>query len=145
MNPVSRFAFVSLLLGPASAPMHAADVAPPGEIACTSTTTGGDLFDVRCPLPVTPGVQRYRYEVHFSGGHDDTKASIAPALDGAPIACDQASSKLRLFAEEGDVMLACEFTAGGGGAASAAVFTVRVLWHHCQHERASLVRLPATP
>lgn len=104
------------------------------EVACESSTLGGDLFDVRCPLPAEPAPQRYRYEVHFSGGHDDTKASLSPALDGSPIACDPARSKLRLFGEEGDVSLACEFEAR-----AASVFIVRVLWHHCQHERASLV------
>lgn len=112
------------------------------EIACESSTLGGDMFDVHCPLPATPTPQRYRYEAHFSGGHDDTKASLAPALDGAPIACDEARSKLRLFAEEGDVWLACEFETPGG---AAPVFTVRVLWHHCQHERAALVALEAVP
>ncbi|MGH8516104.1 MAG: hypothetical protein ACREUE_01455 [Panacagrimonas sp.] len=143
MSCVTRLFFLTGALLVASATLHAAEAAAPGEIACTSTTTGGDLFDVRCPLPAIPDAQRYRYEVHFSGGHDDTRASIAPALDDAPLACDEARSKLRLFAEEGDVMLACEFTAGGGGPESAPVLTVRVLWHHCQHERAVLVALPA--
>ena len=119
-----------------------AAAAPAAEIACETSTLGGDMFDVRCPLPPTAIAQRYRYEVHFSGGHDDTKASLSPALDGAPIACDEAASKLRLFAEEGDVRLVCEFVAGGKDAASAPVFSVRVLWHHCQHERASLEAVP---
>jgi hypothetical protein len=123
-----------LLLCGALAPARAS------EIACESSTLGGDMFDVRCPLPATRSAQRYRYEVHFSGGHDDTRASLSPALDGSVIACDEADSQLRLLGEEGDVSLACEFEAGGGSPAP--VFSVRVLWHHCQHEGASLVAVP---
>lgn len=72
-----------------------------------------------------------RFKAHFSGGHDDTKASMSASIDGDSVECEP-GSKTRLFGEEGDVSLECVFSVAGG-ANQLRVLKVAVLWSHAQY------------
>ena len=119
------FALAPLAATPTFAPAAALPADAP---ACTaSTATGGDIRVLTCAL--TAG-RPYRLTANFSGGHDDTSASLAATLDGQPVDCE-ADSKTRLFGEDGDVSLHCRIRAGGDPA-PAHVLVVTVLWSHAQ-------------
>lgn len=98
---------------------------------CTTHTTGGDALDVECLLDAAQTLRRFHFKVNFSGGHDDTRASIKPTLDGAPLACE-GGGKTSLLGEEGDISLECGFSIPGGPATTH-VFKVKVLWSHAQY------------
>jgi hypothetical protein len=126
-----RASIVSLALSAAAlgtAPSLAADVpaAPAGPASCSvSTATGGDIRVLTCPLAAG---RAWRFTAGFSGGHDDTSASLAVTLDGQPAACG-AGSKTSLFGEDGDVSLHCRIDAAG----AARTLVVTVLWSHAQY------------
>src|SRR5262245_32334065 len=85
--------------------------------ACYSQSPGGDARTFTCPLSVPDGTRHFRFTAAFSGGHDDTMASMTLTLDGAPLACAP-GSKTSLMGEDGDVGLECKFSiAGNAGAA----------------------------
>lgn len=52
--------------------------------SCSTRTPGGDELTVVCVLPESTSVQRYVFTARFSGGHDDTEASLSPTLGDAP-------------------------------------------------------------
>ena len=97
-----------LLCGGATASV--ASGAPPVRDAspCESETTSFDTRAVTCSIPAG-GLQRYHLQVNFSGGHDDTMASMIPRLDGVSLKCEE-GSKVRLMGEDGDVSLICVFS-----------------------------------
>ena len=111
-----------------SAPLAVAAGSTPADApACTETNpSGGDIRVVTCRFPAGP----HRFTARFGGGHDDTSASLGATLDGQATDCD-AGSKMRLFAEDGDVSLHCRVTAAGD-AASVHTLVVTVLWSHAQ-------------
>ena len=113
-----------------SAPLAAAsDPSPAGAAACSETNpSGGDIRVVTCRFPAG---RAHRFTARFGGGHDDTSASLAATLDGQATDCD-AGSKMRLFAEDGDVSLHCRVTAAGT-AGGAHTLVVTVLWSHAQY------------
>ena len=96
--------------------------------------------DVRCALANDQAGQRYRLEVHFSGGHDDTSASLSATLDGIPLTCGP-DSKIKLFGEDGEVSLWCDFEVGGPGAQSHRLEGV-VAYRHAVYGSARLVMQP---
>ena len=115
----------------------------PGEenTACESQSPGGDFVQFSCALPRDGSARRFRFQAHFTGGHDDTSASMVLTLDDAPLACD-AGSKTRLFGEDGDVSLVCRFSIAGraGSAAGGRVMLgVALLWSHAQYALTELV------
>ncbi|WP_216075105.1 hypothetical protein, partial [Acinetobacter baumannii] len=67
-----------------------------GKLSCEVQAPGADRRQVTCPLSASGATQRFRFKARFSGGHDDTKASITPTLNGAPLVCDK-GSKISLF------------------------------------------------
>jgi hypothetical protein len=75
-------------------------------LTCNTQSAGWDRHEYNCPLTANGTEQRLRFKADFSGGHDDTEASIAFTLDGAPLACSQ-GSKTSLFGEDGDISLEC--------------------------------------
>lgn len=80
--------------------------------------------------------RRLRLVAHFSGGHDDTRASLVePTLDGRPLACAP-GSKPGLYGEFGDVKVDCGFVVepGAGGQ-----LRMTVRWSHAQFVGAELV------
>jgi hypothetical protein len=113
-----------------SAPLAAAsDSTPAGAAACGETNpSGGDIRIVACRFPAG---RPHRFTARFSGGHDDTSASLAATLDGQATDCDP-DSKMRLFAEDGDVSLHCRVTAAGA-ASGVHTLVVTVLWSHAQY------------
>ena len=104
---------------------------------CVSRTTGGDYLEVDCPLPSAAEPVRLRFEADFSGGHDDTVASMKLAIDGEPLACDT-GSKTHLMGEDGDVSLQCDFSTAAKSAA-AGVLHVELIWSHAQYTRYQFV------
>ena len=106
---------------------HVATAVAPAE--CTSSNaTGGDIRVITCTLGAG---KPHRFTARFSGGHDDTSATLAAELDGQATGCDP-DSKMRLFGEDGNVSLHCRIHAGGDPAV-AHVLVVTVLWSHAQY------------
>ena len=105
--------------------------------ACESQSPGGDFVQFNCPLLTRSIEQRWRFEAHFAGGHDDTSASMSLALGDAPLDCEE-GSKTRLFAEDGDVSLVCHFRMRSTAGARP-VLGVSLLWSHAQYVRTELV------
>jgi hypothetical protein len=81
-------------------------------LTCDTQSAGWDLHEYRCPLTANGAEQRLRFKADFSGGHDDTEASMVMTLDGVPLACSQ-GSKTSLFGEDGDVSLVCHLALTG--------------------------------
>jgi hypothetical protein len=104
---------------------------------CESQSPGGDFVQFSCPLRTVGIAQQWRFEAFFSGGHDDTSASMSLTLDGAPLDCEE-GSKTRLFAEDGDVSLMCRFHLRGV-AGERLIVGVDLLWSHAQYVRTELV------
>ncbi|MGQ0698022.1 MAG: hypothetical protein ACT4PZ_07240 [Panacagrimonas sp.] len=102
-----------------------------GKLPCDWQPPVGDRLDVSCPLEASGTTQRFRFKANFSGGHDDTMASMTPALDGSPLVCDE-GSKTDLFGEDGDVSLECRFSMTEK-AGTKHVLGVKLKWSHAQY------------
>lgn len=109
--------------------------APP----CASTNSPGDIRAITCRFPRTDAPQRYRFKANFSGGHDDTKATITAVRGGRPLECEH-GSKTSLFGEDGDVSLECIFSAGPVGEHTVVEFTV--IWSHAQYRDFQVIVAP---
>ncbi len=146
----NRFVIRSILFSAlvAAVPLGGAGAAEPikpikpinqrAAVQCEAQASPGDLRNIACPLKASTTPRRYRFKADFSGGHDDTMASMALSLDGAPLACDE-GSKTSLMGEDGDVSLECRFSVPQ--AAGAPVLKVVVKWSHAQYTDAGLVAL----
>lgn len=131
-------ATLTIFLAAAGLPLGVAAGAPGQEnAACESEWLGGDFVTFSCSLPARAAAQRWRFKADFSGGHDDTSASMQLALDDQPLACD-ADSKTRLFAEDGDISLVCHFRAQAKPG-ERRLLVVKLLWSHAQYERTEFV------
>lgn len=124
-------------LASAAEPAAGAVTSAPNKLPCTSQSPGGDLRNISCPLNAPSAARRFRFKVDFSGGHDDTMASMALTLDGAPLACEP-GSKTQLMGEDGEVSLECSF-AVAAAAGAARTLTVQVKWSHAQYTDFALV------
>jgi hypothetical protein len=130
MRPGAAVIALSILLGvSAAAGMHSAQAQ--GKARCESQAPGGDTRDITCPLKASGAAQRFRFKANFSGGHDDTMASMTATLDGAPLACEQ-GSKTSLMGEDGDVSLECRFSIGERPPGER-FLRVTVSWRHAQY------------
>src|SRR5258706_9139397 len=114
----------------------AADVKPTAvtgsnKLQCESRSPGGDFRDISCPLDPASAPKHLRFKVDFSGGHDDTMASMALSVDGAPLACEQ-GSKTQLMGEDGDVSLECRFSLPDADGTKR-VLRVLLKWSHAQY------------
>ena len=98
---------VMLLLAVTAGPARAAESMP-----CDTQSDAWDRREFRCPLTADGNERRLRFKANFSGGHDDTEASMALTLDGVPVACNP-GSKVSLFGEDGDVSLECHLVLAG--------------------------------
>lgn len=127
--------FVTLIAVTAMASASAAGVPGEENLACKSDSPGGDFVQFSCPLPSNGSERRWRFMAEFSGGHDDTSASMTLTLDGVPLHCDE-GSKTRLFGEDGNVSLVCRFPVRGSPAAP--TLAVALLWSHAQYVRTEL-------
>jgi hypothetical protein len=122
------------------APMAAAEpestaATPAGLPSCTTRAENFKQNVVTCSLSGTGKTQRFRFQANFSGGHDDTEASMVPRLDGKDLSCDD-GSKLYLFGEDGDVSLECRFTLQADSRQH--VLEVTISWTHADYTDATL-------
>jgi hypothetical protein len=115
----------------------AATGSSPSPSGCEARPQGNDALQVTCPLGRSASVQRFRFTANFSGGHDDTTASMTPTLDGASLACEP-GSKTSLIGEDGDVSVDCAFTVGEAPGTTR-VLQVLLKWRHAQYTDFSLV------
>ncbi len=128
---MNRAAFLAVLVSAAIA-ASATTAAPQlrRSPACESQATSFDSHALKCSIPA--GVShRYRLEVNFSGGHDDTMASMTARLDGVALHCDD-GSKMRLMGEDGDVSLVCIFSTRAGSDEDH-VFEASISFSHAQY------------
>lgn len=106
------------------------------ELTCSIQSQAFDSQEIACAIPVATEFQHFEFVARFSGGHDDTRASIEPAIDGKPLSCSP-DSKLELFGEYGDVSVYCRFTVPSSKNSSALSVTIR--WSHAQYTDFELV------
>lgn len=111
-------------------PPVAATASSSAKPLCESQASGYDALLIQCPVGPSAAPQRMRFKVNFSGGHDDTMASMTASLDDAALACDKAS-KTRLMGEDGEVSLDCGFSTPGKPGAQ--ILRVKVTWSHAQY------------
>jgi len=130
--------FFALAAMPLGVACGAQPSGPRAALPCEAQASPGDLRNFSCPLKAATAARRYRFKAEFSGGHDDTMASMALNLDGAPLACDE-GSKTQLMGEDGDVSLECRFSIPE--TAGAHVLKVVLKWSHAQYTDAGLVAL----
>jgi hypothetical protein len=109
---MGRRAWLDLMLLLAVTAVTAGPAAAAEALTCEPLSVAWDRHEYRCPLTADGNERRLRFKADFSGGHDDTEASMALTLDGAPLACDP-GSKTRLFGEDGDVSLECRLVLAG--------------------------------
>jgi hypothetical protein len=92
----------------------------------------GDTMQVLCALRASDAPKKFRFEVRFLGGHDDTRASLSATLNGQPLTCEE-GSKPQLEGEFGEVSIRCQFSIR-----DAQELKVDVQWHHAQYADYSL-------
>lgn len=102
-----------------------------GKARCESAASPGDTRDIKCALNASGSLQRFRFKAHFSGGHDDTIASMTATLNGVPLTCEE-GSKTSLRFEEGNVSLECRFSIAEK-AGTDPILGVVLLWSHAQY------------
>ena len=110
--------------------VHLACNATPVEPGCSEVARTYDSKDVLCTVAPAGPPRRLEFIVRFSGGHDDTSASIRTSIDGQPLACDEGSKK-ELFAEDGNVSLHCRFSVDGPAAGETRLRVV-IRWSHAE-------------
>jgi hypothetical protein len=114
----------------ANLPSLSAHAATPAT-ACRVVGQTYDSKEVQCLLPRAEPAGRHEFVARFSGGHDDTQASIVTSLDQQPLACE-AGSKKELLGEDGNVTLFCRFSVGAGVGADG-VFKATIRWSHAEY------------
>jgi hypothetical protein len=108
-----------------------------GRASCAVHELTYETRELACLLGADSTPRRYRLQVNFSGGHDDTIASIASVtLDGTDVLCAD-GSKTRLVGEDGDVNVNCVFTVS----ATAAKFLATFRWTHAEYTGFSVTPL----
>jgi hypothetical protein len=100
--------------------------------ACQEHQLFGDERRFECTVEATPGSTPPRFIALFSGGHDDTMASLKVQADGIDAACG-AGSKPELMGEDGNVSLLCHLPVGPLSPGTHHV-TVQLRWSHAQYE-----------
>lgn len=99
--------------------------------ACQETDRMMDWREISCAIPAGAAGRQFRFQAMFTGGHDDTSASLAPELDGQAFTCED-GSKLSLFGEDGDVSVHCRFS-GAATAGKPGRLKVLIKWSHAQY------------
>ena len=130
--PLSRVLLSLALTCPALA-CHAVE-AP----ACQEHKLFGDERRFECAVELAPGSTPPRFVALFSGGHDDTMASLKVQAEGAPAECGP-GSKPELMGEDGNVSLLCQLPVAALPAGRH-VITVGLRWSHAQYEGFRLER-----
>ena len=128
------FGCSSVALGAALVIMPVPAAAAP--LPCSSTSAGEDGREFTCRIQAADARRPLRFKAFFSGGHDDTVASLQVTLDGSPLTCGE-GSKTRLMGEDGDVSLECRISVPSTGDSNH-VLTVLIKWSHAQYTDAGL-------
>jgi hypothetical protein len=115
-------------------PLTSVAASPP---SCDTQDTTNDSRDILCVIPTASEARRFAFVANFSGGHDDTSASIQASMDDQPLSCDD-DSKMTLFAEDGDVSLYCRFSVNRNLGRDTHI-KVRIHWSHAQYTNFELV------
>ena len=120
----------------ALAMLSAVGLAPASALAaipvrCEEEAINPERTEVRCTLASDQATRRYRLEVRFSGSHDDTSASLSATLNGIPLSCGP-NSKTKLFGDDGEVSLWCDFEVGASGEPSHRLEGV-IAYRHAQY------------
>ncbi|MBA2961726.1 MULTISPECIES: hypothetical protein [Ramlibacter] len=108
---------------------RAAAERPGTTVPCTTAQASFDNAQLRCEIVPAPTAQVLRLHVVFEGVHDDSRAVLAAALDGQPVACAE-GSRDRFEGDAGGDALSCRFTVPTGTAARQ--LRVQLVWHHAQ-------------
>jgi hypothetical protein len=112
----------------ASTPAVSPAAGAPDKPRCESSRPEyGDTMQVTCALGASAAPKRFKFEVRFLGGHDDTRASLSATLNGKPLTCEE-GSKPQLEGEFGEVSIHCQFSATG-----ARELKIDVQWYHAQY------------
>lgn len=131
MTLLTSLAAHAVALGAVAGPQVANDAAQ-----CEYTRSQyGEGMEVQCTLRESAKPRKFRFEIRFTGGHDDTKAWLSATLNGKPLTCDE-GSKTKLFAEEGEVGIDCYFSSEQ--VKGAQELKVSVEWHHAQYSEHAL-------
>ena len=109
---------------------HLSGHAAPSQPACGVVAKTFDSKEVLCTIPQDAQARRLEFITRFSGGHDDTRASIQTSLDGQPLKCEDGSKK-ELFAEDGNVSLHCRFAISGLSGSDSRL-QVSIHWSHAE-------------
>ena len=115
------------------------DTVGAADAPCTVNVARYKLREVECVVPPEKDLRRWRFQAHFSGGHDDTEASMTLTLDGRALTCDP-GSKTSLMGEDGEVSLECRFTADAL-ATRPRKLVATVKFHHAEYTGADLSAL----
>ena len=125
------WATCALLSLGAAADAATTSVPDQSRLTCESESPGGDYREFTCQTHPTGTTKRFRFRANFSGGHDDTMASMTPTLDTMPLTCEP-GSKTRLMGEDGDVSLECRFSLPQQTEGDH-ILRVVVRWSHAQY------------
>jgi hypothetical protein len=106
--------------------------------ACQEHRLFGDERRFECTVDAAAGNVPPRFIALFSGGHDDTMASLRIQADGADTACG-AGSKPELMGEDGNVSLLCHLPLVQLSPGRHLV-TVNLRWSHARYEGFRLER-----
>jgi hypothetical protein len=128
---LTMLAFELLAAGAATIPV-ASPAAPPvagteKPVCKSSRPEYGDTMHVQCALRTSEAPTKFKFEVRFLGGHDDTRASLSASLNGKPLSCEE-GSKPQLEGEFGEVSIHCQFSSK-----DAQELEVDVQWYHAQY------------
>lgn len=97
---------------------------------CHTEQVRHDRVEIRCPWP--GAARRLRFDAHLAGSHDDTTATLAATLNGAPLACAPGNKTSIDGQDEGDVTLSCQLTAPSAATGTMELrFNVR--WYHARY------------
>jgi hypothetical protein len=99
---------------------------------CQEHKLFGDERRFECTIVASADGAPPRFVALFSGGHDDTMASLKIQADGADSACGT-GSKPELIGEDGNVSLLCHLPVRGLSPGRH-VITVNLRWSHAQYE-----------
>ena len=107
-------------------------------LPCKDEKLFGDERRLECTIALKPGETSARFVALFSGGHDDTQASMKAQVDGADMDCGP-GSKPELMGEDGNVYLLCQLPVGRLSPGPHVV-AIHLRWHHAQYEGYRLER-----
>ncbi len=130
--PIIRLLFVWIGLALTSTALAQSPAETTGNTpACSIQESLGDVRDISCSVTASGKPMHFRFKANFSGGHDDTMASMSASLNGTALICEP-GSKMQLMGEDGDVSLKCKFSITEP-AGTHHLLRVLIKWSHAQY------------